>query len=404
MRAKKQGLAFGRKKDFILEEKPKKIVSARVFYSVFTLLAATNIIALFLLFFSTDIYHLITNKNKEIFAAYENRITQLRIEVDRLYSRQYAQTGNLNLQIIELTQQQAKLAEIQPFVRILAQKAEQLGLGQLDLSDVQNDFPPQTPSTLNNQNKKKDNIVTGSISLSNTNHQQQIKKLRTSISQLTNESQLALKSLSKAANDSTKTIVTELNKIGIVTNISSSDMAAVGGPFIPAKTDDMIDSLGNKANEVIISLERFNEAKKTIRHIPVFMPLSGQYRLSSAYGNRVDPFGRQKAFHSGMDFAAPKGSLVSSAGAGVVVFSGRKGGYGIVVEIKHANGLLTRYAHLSASLVKIGQSINMGEAIAKVGSTGRSTGAHLHFEIRRGDASVNPQDFINVGKQLAKYI
>ena len=123
---------------------------------------------------------------------------------------------------------------------------------------------------------------------------------------------------------------------------------------------------------------------------PVHRPLVGTLRVSSGFGNRTDPFTHGKAFHSGIDFPAPHGTIVLSAGDGVVSFVGQRSGYGNVVEVDHGNGLITRYGHLSGFLVKKGQSVKTGTPIAKVGSTGRSTGPHLHFEVWRGTEALDP--------------
>ncbi|MCF6344662.1 MAG: M23 family metallopeptidase [Devosiaceae bacterium] len=398
MRVVKREVAFGYKRTFIPYEEHNKS-SNKIFYIVFVLLVLTNILTIIALFFSPDISRLINSQNSKIFTAYENRVAQLRVEVDRLYSRQYAQSGSLNLQLIELKQKQSELAEIQPYIKALAQRASILGV-------VVGNTEINSPVTESNsfQNTPIDNIVTGSIHVVENNNKAQIIALEGSISQLASESRLALKRLTEVANRSTNEIVAELKSIGYAPDLSFFDKNAVGGPFIPSNEHGKSYNLLDSANDLVNSLDRLKIAKRNLQTLPILMPLSGKYRLSSPYGNRTDPFGRQKAFHSGMDFAAPRGNIVSSAGAGIVIHSGRKGNYGIAVEVKHANGLVTRYAHLSATLVKVGQSVDLGDPIAKVGSTGRSTGPHLHFEIRRADKTLNPQNFINVGKKLSSYI
>lgn len=130
--------------------------------------------------------------------------------------------------------------------------------------------------------------------------------------------------------------------------------------------------------------------------IPARRPLE-QARLGSPFGNRVDPFNRRLAFHSGQDFSAPTGSPIHAAAGGRVIVSGRHPSYGNRIEIDHGNGLVTRYAHASRLLVKVGDLVLPGQEIAKVGSTGRSTGPHLHFEVLfRGDF-VDPQSFLSLG-------
>ncbi|MGL4721676.1 MAG: M23 family metallopeptidase [Desulfovibrionaceae bacterium] len=126
---------------------------------------------------------------------------------------------------------------------------------------------------------------------------------------------------------------------------------------------------------------------------PSSWPVKG--RVSSRFGIRPSPFGTSAAdFHRGLDIAAPQGTPIKAPAKGVVVFVGRDGGYGNVVFIKHRAGITTRYAHMREYAVKKGQKINKGDIIGRVGNTGRSTGAHLHYEVRVGGVSVNPMRYI----------
>ena len=127
-------------------------------------------------------------------------------------------------------------------------------------------------------------------------------------------------------------------------------------------------------------------------------------RISSGFGNRVDPFNSARAFHPGIDYPNPTGTPVFSAGQGTILFAGWKTGYGKFIEIDHGNGLVTRYGHLSKILVRVGQRINAGDLIGKVGSTGRSTGPHLHFEVRKNNVAVNPAPYLRVGRRLSSFI
>lgn len=116
--------------------------------------------------------------------------------------------------------------------------------------------------------------------------------------------------------------------------------------------------------------------------------------VSSGFGIRKDPFTGKQAVHSGIDIAGKEGSLVRAAAKGVVSFADQFGNYGKMVEIKHPNGLTTRYAHNQEFLVKIGDLVESGDQIAKLGNTGRSTGPHLHFEVRKDGKAVNPSKYI----------
>ena len=116
--------------------------------------------------------------------------------------------------------------------------------------------------------------------------------------------------------------------------------------------------------------------------------------LSSRYGKRNDPFTGKQDFHKGLDFAGKKGSEVIAVGDGVVSWAGKKSGYGQLIEINHGNGYSTRYGHNQSHMVKVGDTVKKGQQIALMGSTGRSTGPHVHFEVLRNGKKVNPSGFI----------
>ncbi|WP_163369754.1 M23 family metallopeptidase [Endozoicomonas acroporae] len=116
--------------------------------------------------------------------------------------------------------------------------------------------------------------------------------------------------------------------------------------------------------------------------------------LSSRYGRRTDPFTGKGAWHNGVDFAGKRGSDIISVAAGVVVWSGTRSGFGLLVEVNHGNGYLTRYAHNDENLVKVGDIVTRGQAIAKMGSSGRSTGPHVHFEVLKNGKPQDPSRYI----------
>lgn len=126
---------------------------------------------------------------------------------------------------------------------------------------------------------------------------------------------------------------------------------------------------------------------------PVGWPTEGGW-VSSGFGVRSDPFTGRTAFHEGVDIASRFGSVIKAMGGGVVSFAGHKDGYGVTVEITHGNGYTTRYAHCKTVLVRVGDRITKGQDVAQVGSSGRSTGPHLHFEVLRDGKSVNPGSYL----------
>jgi murein DD-endopeptidase MepM/ murein hydrolase activator NlpD len=125
------------------------------------------------------------------------------------------------------------------------------------------------------------------------------------------------------------------------------------------------------------------------------LPVEGQH--TSGFGTRMHPIDHEERLHSGMDIAAPTGTLIQAAAAGQVVFSDTQAGYGNVVVIQHTDGYSTLYAHNTANLVSVGTTVSQGQPIATVGSTGRSTGPHLHFEVRKDGKRLDPVQFFAAG-------
>lgn len=142
----------------------------------------------------------------------------------------------------------------------------------------------------------------------------------------------------------------------------------------------------------VLESQLFEQAVKK-KLMPTMMPVAAPFN-ASGFGRRVDPFTGQWAMHEGIDFLADAGSPVAAAAGGVVVFAGFHPQYGYVIDIDHGNDLVTRYAHCSKLLVKEGDVVARGRKIAETGSTGRSTGPHLHFEVRFRGAAQNPAKFL----------
>lgn len=177
---------------------------------------------------------------------------------------------------------------------------------------------------------------------------------------------------------------------------------AQGGPFISLADGDALAG-GNDESaftkqlfRVSQNLRKMADLEDSITKMPLAEPLLS-YRMTSSFGSRRDPFNRRMAFHSGEDMATAYGSSVYAPGAGTVVYAGWKGGYGRVIEIDHGGGFKTRYGHLSRIGVKTGEKIAFREIIGKVGSSGRSSGPHLHYEVWFDGIVRNPSRFIEAG-------
>ena len=185
-----------------------------------------------------------------------------------------------------------------------------------------------------------------------------------------------------------------------------NDAPAIGGPekASSSETTDIADLLA-ALNEIDGQLDS-REQQLTVlesllmdKHMGVERYISGRPIkkgwMSSYYGTRNDPFTGKPAWHAGVDFAGKEGSHVISTAAGVVSWVGDRYGYGLLIEINHGDGLVTRYGHNKKALVKKGDVVKKGQPISEMGNTGRSTGAHVHYEVLKNGRTVNPLPFVN---------
>lgn len=344
--------------------------------AIVALLLASNALTALALYFAPEINGLMQEDDSSLLATYEQRITELRLEVDRLHSRQYAQMGDMNLQMHELVQQQEVLSEQHEYVRALTEMAREMGIaGQAPVADT---------------------MITGTIAPASGGD---TAALAESLIVMQEETRAALVSLSDAAMLSANEIVTQLRGVGIEAAVTED---GIGGPFVPAQGEG--DTIIDEANAVADALARYQSARQALLTAPVQTPIAGAGTVTSNFGNRTDPFLKRAAFHAGMDFRAGIGTPILAAASGTVTFAGNNGGYGKMVEIDHGNGFATRYAHMSQIAVAVGQTISGGQRVGLAGSTGRSTGPHLHFEVRRGGSAIDPARFIAAGRALAAYL
>lgn len=182
--------------------------------------------------------------------------------------------------------------------------------------------------------------------------------------------------------------------------LAKNSRNAMGGPFIPffGEDEEGLHPTLERLNSALLKMERL---ESTLLTIPSAMPADINM-MSSGYGYRRDPFTGGGAMHNGIDFKGPHGQPILSAAKGTVTHAGWKSGYGKTVEITHGNGLMTRYAHLSRIGVSSGQKIQQGIQLGAMGSTGRSTGTHLHFEVRLNGKAVNPRPFLEANSDVLK--
>lgn len=197
--------------------------------------------------------------------------------------------------------------------------------------------------------------------------------------------------------------VAGLDPNGLVTRVS--EHGAMGGPLLPIPPEALTGANDAVFDEhvtgVMAALEDLRNVVTAMRVVPMSQPVWGPgFEQTSGFGARVDPFTRHFAFHAGLDWAGPWGSIVHSTAPGTVVFAGARGGYGNTVEIDHGYGFKTRYGHLRSILVQAGERVVKGSAVGRLGSTGRSTGPHVHYEVWFDNTVRDPSRFLRAGRYV----
>jgi murein DD-endopeptidase MepM/ murein hydrolase activator NlpD len=184
---------------------------------------------------------------------------------------------------------------------------------------------------------------------------------------------------------------------------AATPKGGMGGPFVPVpKPGADANVFDKQLYRIHLSRAQVDKLTRTLSLVPYRKPVIGNVEFSSGFGVRSDPFLGRPAMHTGLDFRAATGDPVRATANGKVVTAGWSGGYGRMVEIDHGNGLSTRYGHLSEINVRLGEAIKIGQVIGAVGSTGRSTGPHLHYETRIDGDAVDPQKFLRAGIRLSQ--
>lgn len=211
--------------------------------------------------------------------------------------------------------------------------------------------------------------------------------------------------------DAISVSVEPLDKIFKATGLNSGKLLSTirkrssgqGGPLVPITVSTMGGAHSAEevqANRILDRMREFDLYRIAAEELPLVHPVKARVRNTSSFGGRNDPFGAGRRHHAGQDFAAPSGTAAYSTAAGTVIFAGRQSGYGQLVKVRHAFGVETRYAHLSKIRVTVGQKVSRGDQIGDIGSTGRSTGSHLHYEVLIDGTAVNPMNFIKAGRNV----
>ncbi|MBN9457532.1 MAG: peptidoglycan DD-metalloendopeptidase family protein [Bosea sp.] len=363
--------------------------------------------------------------------AYEDRIAALRADIDRYASRALLDQDSVESRVDELATRQAELESRQSLVTALTDTLQSNGLlptGKLPLrprvakpeepvrASGVTSFAPIVPSKptpapeappLRGAEANAGGWQSGEAQA----EQPPAKRVEASLEKLgaamdqTSAAQLdALKDMDQKVAETQKKLRSALAETGLDISRMAVPGAAeggMGGPLVPVKLDASTGPFAATLMDLQPRLTALVRLRGLVEQMPLARPMSGDHEFTSNFGYRTDPFTRGLAMHTGVDFRAAAGSAILATAPGKVVAAEYNGGYGNMVEVEHANGLSTRYAHMSAISVSVGQIVKTGTVLGRVGTTGRSTGPHLHYETRINEEPVDPTRFLNAGSKLA---
>ncbi|MCO5092992.1 M23 family metallopeptidase [Bosea sp. (in: a-proteobacteria)] len=362
--------------------------------------------------------------------AYEDRIAALRADIDRYASRALLDQDGVESRVDELASRQAELESRQSLVTALADTLQSSGLmpapklplraqaikpgepirasGVTSFAPILPGKPmpaPETPSL-----RGADGTAQGGWQSGEAAAEPPAKRLEAALTTLdsaiarTSDAQLtALKDMDETLAATQKRLRSALADTGLNPErlaAPATAAAGMGGPFVPVKLDASAGPFEATLSALQPRVASVMRLRGAIEQLPLAKPMAGDHGFTSNFGYRTDPFTRGLAMHTGVDFRAESGSAILATAPGKVVVAEYNGGYGNMVEIEHANGLSTRYAHMSAISVSTGQIVKTGTVVGRVGTTGRSTGPHLHYETRINDEPVDPTRFLRAGGKL----
>lgn len=247
-------------------------------------------------------------------------------------------------------------------------------------------------------------IERGAISAENDTLRARAVNLEASLEEEALQNRTRLEEISGRALNNIQALEAVLRRTGLdlerIAPMPKGTIMGQGGPFIPYHPDMRPTADTDSLDAALdIHIERWEKLRDVVATIPLVAPIE-KPRLTSRFGRRKDPFKGGWAMHKGVDLAGPYKSPVHATAPGTVVFAGRRSNYGRVVDVQHGQGLMTRYAHLYRVKVKRGQKVDLGDTIGLLGSSGRSSGPHVHYEIRHLGKAINPRKFLRAVRHV----
>jgi len=368
--------------------------------------------------FRDDVLTRLIARQAEMQYAYEDRIAELRAKVDRTTSRQLLDQEQFDQKLDQIMRRQTALesratalgsipdvtGSIRPPARGAA--ATESGAGTPKPNPISDTVIFVAPPDREARLESRAPIQSGpppSQFAKNLGVDSALVRLQNSLDQVEGRQMAALSSYEEGMESRVRRMRGVISDLGLdmAQLETATPRAPMGGPFVPVKLSADASAFDRQLYRINITRAQMDRLNRTLALVPYRKPVIGEVEFTSGFGVRSDPFLGRPAMHTGLDFRAQTGDPVRATANGKVVNSGWSGGYGRMVEIDHGNGLSTRYGHLSQIDVKVGDTVKIGQVIGEVGSTGRSTGPHLHYETRIDGEAVDPQKFLRAGVRLS---
>ena len=345
--------------------------------------------------------------------AYEDRIAELRAQVDRITSRQMLDQEQFEQKLSALIKRQAILES-----RTSALAGDTITTGTIRGTRAPAEARPKASPISDTvifvaPPDREARLQSRDVVAAAPSHTLQTAKaggldgvlarVSTALDKVENRQNTLLAQMEEHVDGKARRIRSVLDDLGV--NPGKTRARGVGGPFVPLKPPHSgASDFERQLYRVNLARAQVDSYQQALVAVPVRKPVPGEIEMTSPFGVRMDPFLHRPAMHTGLDMRGEIGEPVHATAAGRVTNASRDGGYGNMVEINHGNGFSTRYGHLSEIDVKVGQIVHIGQVIGKIGSTGRSTGPHLHYETRIDGEAVDPQKFLRAGVRLGGLI
>jgi murein DD-endopeptidase MepM/ murein hydrolase activator NlpD len=347
--------------------------------------------------FSNDVIKGVIARQAEQQYAYEDRIAELRAQIDRTTSRQLLDQEQFEQKLNDLLHRQAALESHASALNGIADPTATGSINNQKASPIGDALLRPQPLD-RGSSLELSRMPGGHGNLSAADIGAKLGRVEASLDRIDSRQATTLAQLEDRYESKARKMRGVLSELGL--KLDAAPPAAVGGPFVPVKLPVAGQSLERAVSAVGIVRAYADKLSATLVNVPLHAPVTGEIDETSPFGVRVDPFQHVPAMHTGIDFRGEMGEPIHVTAAGTVTMAGWSGGYGNMVEVNHGNGLATRYGHLSKIDVTVGQSVRMGQVIGRLGSTGRSTGPHVHYETRVDGEAVNPAKFLAAGVKL----